>query len=191
MSSNVFQKLSDAYQSRPYPQWPRRVRWPLETALFIMLFVLASSWVSRHMLETDKAAPSVHLSSLKGDTVHLDWNSSQPLSGNSSSPTLLYFFAPWCGICRISMPGLDLIPTQDVLIYAIALDFNTQDEVQQFVNEVGFEGTVLLGSDSLRDQFKIQGYPSYYVIDQHGVIRHRDQGLSTPPGLWLRTRLHE
>ena len=188
MNSNVFQKLSDAYTSRPYKQWPRTVRWPLELLLLILLFSLASSWVSRHMLNTDEVAPTAVLMTLDGQSIELDWSSSH---GDFPSPrasrTLLYFFAPWCGICRVSMPGLNVIPTDNLRIYAVALDFNTQEEVEQFVTDVGYEGTVLLGTDRLRDQFQIRGYPSYYVIDDQGKIRHRDQGLSTPPGLWLRT----
>jgi len=174
MSSNVFQK--------PYKTWPRTLRWPLEASVIVVVFVLLSSWLSRHMLETQSAAPVARLTSLTGSTIDLDW------SGQPSSDTLLYFFAPWCGICRISMPGLGLIPRDNLQVYAVALDYDSPDQVKTFVREVGFEGEVLLGNPTLRDQFQIQGYPSYYVIDPNGNIQHRDQGFSTPPGLWLRTQ---
>ena len=174
MSSNVFQRLYDAYK-----HWPRRARWPLEWMFFVILFVLASGWVSRHMLDTQTPAPVAEFTSLSGTPIRLDWQNEEP--------HLIYFFAPWCGICRISMPGLNLIPTDDIQIYAVALDFETQAEVEQFVADVGYEGAVLLGDSHIRNKFQIRGYPSYYVI-QKGQIQHRDQGLSTPPGLWLRTR---
>ncbi len=174
MKSNVFQK--------PYKHWPRPLRWGLEATLALVLFLLLSQWVSRHMLASDSSAPQARLPALGSDPVMLQWPA-------SSARTLVYFFAPWCGVCRISMPGLNLIPASDDLqVYAVALDYDSVDQIEDFVDDIGFTGKVLLGNTTLKEQFRIQGYPSYYVLDQDGKILHRDQGLSTPPGLWLRTR---
>lgn len=174
MKHSVFRK--------PYKHWPGLWRWSLEITVAVMAFLLLSQWVSRHMLDSDSTAPEAHLPTLSGSPVVLQWPS-------QSSRTLVYFFAPWCGVCKISMPGLNLIPATDTLqVYAIALDYDSASQVQDFVDDIGFNGDVLQGNATLKEQFQIQGYPSYYVLDQNGTILHRDQGLSTPPGLWLRTR---
>ena len=71
----------------------------------------------------------------------------------------------------------------------VALDWETREEVEAFVSSVRFRGEVLLGDATTAQQYQVQGYPSYYVMDSNGRILHQDRGLSTPPGLWLRTQL--
>jgi hypothetical protein len=46
---------------------------------------------------------------------------------------------------------------------------------------------VLLGDRATGAAYRIQGYPTYYVIDAEGRVARRDTGLSTVAGLWLRT----
>ncbi len=164
-----------------YNTLPNWQRWLLEGLVLIALFSALSSWASRHMLSDDDMAPPMQLTTLDGQPVFIDWS-------NQQQRTLLYFFAPWCGVCRISMPGLNLIDTNNLQVHAVALDYQDSQAVSDFINDVGFTGSVLMGNRQTQDQFKIQGYPSYYVVDSQGQVQHRDQGLSTPPGLWLRTR---
>jgi thiol-disulfide isomerase/thioredoxin len=103
----------------------------------------------------------------------------------------VYFFAPWCSVCRISMPGLNLLEADDdaLTVIAVALDWESVEEVETFITDSGFNGPVLLGHAQTGRDYQISGYPSYYIISQDGQIEHADRGLSTPPGLWLRSRL--
>ncbi|WP_430461927.1 TlpA family protein disulfide reductase [Thalassolituus sp. LLYu03] len=167
--------------SEPLRRWLRRLS---ELLVFVLLLTGASLWLSRHMLASGVTAPAVSLPDLAGNTYSLNW-----APAPQTERTLVYFFAPWCGVCRISMPGLNLLPQDPtVQVVAIALDWETQTEVAAFVQSTGYRGTVLMGTaDSARD-WQIKGYPSYYVVSRDGLIEHADQGLSTPPGLWLRTQ---
>lgn len=166
-------------------RWLRRLA---EAVVFIALFAAASLWLSRHMLQADSVAPPLLLPSLttSGNTP------AQPVSWPSvHERTLIYFFAPWCQVCRVSMPGLNLLATDDqqLRVVAVALDWESEQEVAQFVERTGYSGEVLLGNSKTGAVWQISGYPSYYVVDRRGVILHADRGLSTPPGLWLRTHL--
>ena len=60
----------------------------------------------------------------------------------------MYFFAPWCGICRSSIDNLDhmLVGGDVAWATAVALDFTSPAEVQAFVDETGISLPVLLGS---------------------------------------------
>ncbi|WP_296980714.1 MULTISPECIES: TlpA family protein disulfide reductase [unclassified Thalassolituus] len=185
MNSNASPAPSDTSQRRR-SQWLRRL---IELSVFILLFSLISMWLGRHMLDSETPAPTSQLTTLPtGD--------SNPLPASLHWPaqyerTLVYFFAPWCSVCRISMPGLNTLPTDDhsLRVIAIALDWQSRSEVQQFIADTGFNGEVFLGTADTAQAWQISGYPSYYVVDKQGLIVHSDRGVSTPPGLWLRTQL--
>jgi thiol-disulfide isomerase/thioredoxin len=104
---------------------------------------------------------------------------------------VVYFFAPWCGICKHSIGNLD----QQVLdgdiewATAIALDFADQSEVGDFVAETGIGLPVMLGSDQTAKDWNIRAFPTYFVIDAAGNITSRSVGYSTSLGLRLRNWL--
>lgn len=171
----------------PAPSERRRVwRYGAEALLFVLLLAGLSLWLSRHMLPSGHTAPTERLP-------RLDMTDGQ-LSGHAdirwpaaTDKTLLYFFAPWCAVCKVSMPSLNLLPDAGLRVVVVALDWQNAEEVYGFVRSSGFNGEVLLGDDGLSARWQIDAYPSYYVIDQQGQILHRDRGISTPPGLLLRT----
>jgi hypothetical protein len=47
---------------------------------------------------------------------------------------------------------------------------------------------LLIGDPTTAANYRIRGYPTYYVVDTAGRIAGRDFGYTTAPGLWLRTR---
>jgi len=102
---------------------------------------------------------------------------------------VVYFFAPWCGICRHSIGNLDqqLASRSVDWATAIALDFESPDEVRAFVTETGISMPVLLGNNQTGRDWEIQAYPTYYVVDDQGRIASRSVGFST--WLGLRTRV--
>lgn len=164
----------------PSEQRPRWRTW-LETGLILVALLLFSLWLSRDMLSRGETAPTEHLPLLttQAATAVLSWPAEEK--------TLVYFFAPWCSVCRVSMPSLNLLPDAQLRVVAIALDWQTEGEVREFVTRSGYTGDVMLGNPDVARRWQIDAYPSYYVIAADGRILHRDRGLSTPPGLWLRT----
>jgi hypothetical protein len=46
--------------------------------------------------------------------------------------------------------------------------------------------TVLLGHDALKLEFQVQGYPSYYLLDESNTVISSSFGYSTAVGLKLR-----
>jgi protein-disulfide isomerase len=45
---------------------------------------------------------------------------------------------------------------------------------------------ILLGNEELKQQFKIQGYPTYYILDEQQKVQAKTYGYSTALGLKLR-----
>jgi peroxiredoxin len=155
----------------------------LNAALIVGVFLAASAFQSRDMLGTDgQPAPPLRGVTLDGDVYGL--------AAQAGRPALIYFFAPWCRICAASADNLVRLRrwrgVEDLEIVAVALDWQSADEVREYVERHGLNVKVVLaGADVARD-WRIQAFPSYYVIDDRHRVLRRDIGYSTQLGLWLR-----
>ena len=103
--------------------------------------------------------------------------------------TIVYFFAPWCQICNMSIDNLQNIYQKNpqINVVAVALDFVDDDEVLAFTSKHQLTFPVAFGNERVKADFKVQGYPSYYVLDGQNTVVARSLGYSTEIGLYLRT----
>ena len=158
----------------------------LNAGLVAAVFFGVLAFQSRNMLATDaQAAPELRGMTLGGEPYDLQ--------DAASRPALVYFFAPWCRICAASAGNLNRLRRwrnpDDIEIVAVALDWDSADEVRNYVERHELNVTVVLGDASVARGWQIQAFPSYYVLDdQHRVIR-RDIGYSSQLGLWIRAWL--
>ncbi len=106
----------------------------------------------------------------------------------SDKKTLIYFFAPWCSICKMSIGNLDVVDSDKYNVIRVALDYQSVEEIEAFAKNSGVKGTVLLGGDIHKQRFNISGYPTYYVLNENLQIIRSDMGYSTSLGLKLRTQ---
>ena len=165
----------------------RRVRWstPLQLALVLALVAGAYAWRTLPLLPTDATpAPPVMLAGLDGQVHTLD--------DFRGRPTVIYFFAPWCRVCGLSADNLRRLSEwrgDSVNVVMIALDWQRRDDVAGFAARHELDVPVLLGSARTARDYRIRGYPTYYVLDAEGRIVRRDFGYSTTAGLLLRTWL--
>jgi peroxiredoxin len=159
-------------------------RFALEALVFIVIVAGIQAWRARDLLPADErtAAPAFELTDLGGRT----WRSTD-LAGK---PAVIYFFAPWCGVCAASSPQLRWFHRwrgDDVQVILVGLDYGSPAEVREYARRHSLKMPVLLGTAATGAAFRISGYPTYYVIDAQGRIARRDVGLSTVAGLWIRT----
>jgi len=162
-----------------------------QIAVFIALFIALSAFLARNMLDTEQAMPS--LSNDKNATALVIAQNSltaKPIKDWQAAPQhLVYFFAPWCAVCALSQPSLAAFSQlrPDVQIIMVALDWQTAQAVTDFKQEHQFTQPILLGNQRLKQQWKIDAYPSYYFVDNSGKIISKDRGLVTLPGLLARS----
>ena len=155
----------------------------LNAALVIVVFLAGSAFQSRNMLAADgEPAPALQGMTLEGRPYDL--------ADLNDRPALVYFFAPWCRICGASADNLVRLrrwrDVEDIEIVAVALDWQSADEVREYVERHELNVKVVLGGMDVMRDWQIQAYPSYYVLDADHRVLRRDIGYSTQLGLWFR-----
>ena len=163
------------------------IGWINQGLIFLGIFLLITWWQQKDMLQitSDALTPAFTLVDMSGDVVQFD-----PLT--QKQKTLIYFFAPWCGVCHVSISNIEAIKKSSngkINFYAIALDWKSKQEVEAFLAEHDLTMPVLLGTKETLKNFKIGGFPSYYVIDRSGILQSKDMGYTTELGMRVRLGL--
>ena len=167
--------------------WKRfrsRFWWSLlvDSLLIILVFLLIHSWQTRH-LPIDESAPETVLALLDGSGIQ---SAIQP-----GETGIVYFFAPWCFYCKVSIDNLQQLVTGEQVSWGtvVALDYADLNEVEEFIVETGVTLPVLMGTGQTAEEWGIRAFPTYYVIGPDGRISSRSVGYSTLPGMWLRSKM--
>lgn len=111
------------------------------------------------------------------------------------TPVLIYFFAPWCPYCSASADNIVRLrrwrSEEELAIVVVALDWQERDQILEYANKHELNTPVVMGSPAIAADWKVHGFPTYYVLDgEHQVVR-RDVGYSTQLGLIWRSWLLE
>lgn len=150
-----------------------------DVVLLMLVFVLVNAWQTSD-LPDDEYTPALEMAWL--DDMRAD---SVLVAGETG---VVYFFAPWCSVCRHSIDNLDQLVASGKLSWArvVALEYGSLDEVREFIRQTGVHLPVLLGSQQTTRDWQIQVFPTYFVIDGDGQIVSRSVGYSTSLGLQAR-----
>jgi hypothetical protein len=76
----------------------------------------------------------------------------------------------------------------EVRIVLVGLDWSSPAELEAYAARHRLPMPILPAGPQAAADYRIRGYPTYYVLDADGRIAARDFGYTTAPGLWLRTR---
>lgn len=154
--------------------------------IIVISFIALSVFLSRNMLDMQQPAPALTLNKHLS-TLDINLTNAQPILSTEQS-TLVYFFAPWCTVCALSQPSLSAFANAkpEINIVMIALDWESSAHVEAFQQKHGFEHSIYLGDSYIKQQWRVDAYPSYYFVDKNGNITSKDRGLVTLPGLITR-----
>lgn len=157
-----------------------------QALIFVVGFLVISAFQARNLLDADRqAAPDLQARLLQG--------SAFDLADTQADSTLVYFFAPWCGVCNASSDNitrLRRIRDEDKLqIVMVAVAYEDEDDVRAFAQRNEINVPIVLGNARITEDWQIYGFPSYYVLDNEQRVVSKDFGYSTQLGLWWRTWL--
>jgi thiol-disulfide isomerase/thioredoxin len=108
-----------------------------------------------------------------------------PLTGKK---TIVYFFAPWCTVCKVSMDALNMFAGKNNLqAIAVGLDYENRGELASFQQRL--DVPVYAGSAALQRRFSVDRYPTVYIFDGEGRVLHTMVGYTSRLGIWLRTKI--
>lgn len=153
----------------------------LDVAVIVAVMIAIHAWQTRNL--PDEVVPDTVLALLDGDAM-----ATAVVPGKVG---VVYFFAPWCFYCKHSIGNLDSLVAEGRVGWgrAIALDYQSADEVRDFIAENGVRLPVLLGDGQTAADWSIRAFPTYYVIDREGRISSRSVGYSSALGIRVRASL--
>ena len=158
----------------------------LQAFVFFVIFH-GISWLRElTLLDTDGsiAVPNLAVQQIDGNSVNL--------ADYKGKPVVYYFWAPWCSVCKMSMPNLQdfhLENKDKVHVVAVALSYDSKDEVVAYMEENDFSFDYVLGNVMVSQAFKIQGYPTYYVADKDGMLVSKSMGYTSELGMQIRSSI--
>jgi cytochrome c biogenesis protein CcmG/thiol:disulfide interchange protein DsbE len=109
----------------------------------------------------------------------------QKLSDLRGRPVLVNFWATWCIPCRAEMPDLEAALKKYEPQQFAVLGMNNGEKykaAQSFLDKIGVHFTAF-GYDpdgSVAKRYAVQGMPTSYFVDAHGVITRVVTGALTP-----------
>lgn len=162
----------------------RIARWAKEIAIFGVLLVGVFWFQTRSLVPSGEPAPTWELATLDGGSL-----SSESLKGR---PTVLFFWAPWCGVCKADAHNIASVQEavgDDVNIVSVALSFESIRNVRSFAEEHGVPGPVVLGDRAMAKDFRIDSFPTLYILDSDGRVASRAVGYTTEVGIRGRLML--
>jgi peroxiredoxin len=115
-------------------------------------------------------APNFQLWDLNGEPI--------ALSNYRGKVVFLNFWATWCGPCRVEMPAMELLyrefDRKEFEILAVSTDPQGVAVTRPFRNELGLSFPILHDSDfRVGVAYGARTLPMTFLVDRHGVVRHR------------------
>jgi peroxiredoxin len=143
---------------------------------FSALFLL-SAFAVEQGITVGKQAPDFKLGVIGG-------SSPVSLSQYRGKPVFLVFWATWCGPCRREIPALKELyakfAPKGVQFVSVAVGWRqSEDDVARFKVSQQLPYQILWDKDNtVAEKWGVQSIPTNLILDQDGVIRFRDFGIS-------------
>ncbi len=174
-----FLKRAGAAWQRARQRW--WVRWGVDLAVATVLFMAVMAWQARHLPGAGTPAPDFQLRTLSGEQVRL--------SELRGKPVVLAFWAPWCGVCKAESSTLSALRRtvgERAHVLTVAVSYEDEADVRRFVRDQGADYPVLLGNDSLTQAFRVDRFPTTFILSSEGRIEQATVGYTTRLGLLWR-----
>jgi cytochrome c biogenesis protein CcmG, thiol:disulfide interchange protein DsbE len=102
--------------------------------------------------------------------------------GNLEKPVLVNVWATWCGPCRAEMPLLAEYAKRGAKIVFLNAG-ESVEAIKKYLESEKLEVPVMLDSGGVRNQLRVVGLPTTFVVDRDGQILERRMGPLDRGGL--------
>jgi len=95
-------------------------------------------------------------------------------------PTMLVFWASWCGPCRQEAPQVAGVARQyGAAINLVGINAGEPISVaKRAATEMAIDWPVVMDLDGrIQTLYKVSGIPLVLILDAEGVVRHRNNGV--------------
>lgn len=159
-------------------RWYRR--WAFDILLFVFIFWAFGRFQARNLLDDDQAAPAFNLRGLDGKD--------HALADYRGKRVVLQFFAPWCTVCRVESDNWARIQgwNDDVQVLAVALGYENVQSIVEFMGDDLGAYPVLLGTPEVQRAYRVESFPTHYILDADGRITSQSSGYTPTLGFQLR-----
>ncbi len=147
-------------------------------SIFLLTLLLAVSAFSQFSVKVGTAAPAFAGASLDGSPFELN-----DLRGRV---VVMTFWSTRCAICHHERPKLNAMAERydSNKVIFLALSMENEEKISRYLRNNLFKfqivpnsfGVVLKYADRDKADSLDMGFPSYFVIDQEGIVRHRSSG---------------
>ena len=157
--------------------------WAPQVLLLIVVFLGMRAWQLRGAAEgvaQEIGGPSVQ-----------DTEQALSLSALRGEPTLLYFWATWCGVCNHVDPNVASV-ARDHRVLTVAVSSGDESSIAAFLSARNLTmPTVADPEGRIARAYGVRAFPTTFWLDADGQIQHREVGYTSTLGLrarlwWLR-----
>ena len=147
--------------------------------VFAVLFVFGGQFLMTSGLVTGQP-PLINQTTLSGQN---------PMSMLGKGPTLLYFWAEWCGVCRRMQSNVAAV-SNDMPIVTVAERSGNGEQVSDYLAKNQLNWPVVNDPDgAIGRQYGVQAVPALFFINSKGKIVFTSVGYTSEWGLrgrlWL------
>ncbi|TGK15441.1 thioredoxin-like domain-containing protein [Leptospira stimsonii] len=149
-------------------------------AFWILLFLTITIGIS--VFKASDLKPSVSLNGME------QTNGEKFDSQNRVS--VVYFWATWCGVCSTNVPLVQwyssLLEKSDRFSFVSVEEGEDALKLSNYIRERDIRFKVIPGNSKFLNEWKVNAFPAFFILDRNGVIRFADTGIMNPLSLFLR-----
>ena len=157
---------------RAWKYWP----WLRELGILLLIVIAVRAYQQRALVSG--AAPELTGIDLDGKPVSL--------ADYRGKPLVLHFWATWCKVCSAEQHNIDALAA-NVPVLTVATESGSSQRIAAYAAEHHLSPRIIADPTStLAKRFGVSAFPTTFILDSRGVIRHSEVGYTTELGLRAR-----
>ncbi|EQA53746.1 TlpA family protein disulfide reductase [Leptospira kmetyi] len=149
-------------------------------ALWIVLFL--SITIALSVFKASDLKPTIPLNGMKlfqGETYQ-----------STNKIEVVYFWATWCGVCSTNLPLVkwysERLENSSRFSFVSVEEGENLVELERYIREKNLNFKVVPANQLFLQEWKVNAYPSFVILDRNGTIRFADSGMMNPISFFLR-----